>query len=92
MAPPELSRDTPILDTLQPAVPLIFRRLGVNGELAGLGALDGFLGERLAVHPPLRFEYRFEDITRFTITIGMKVSSITPVLSRTHQLTRRFAR
>ena len=85
MTPPELSGDTPILDTLQPTVPLIFRRLGVNGELAGLGALDGFLGERLAVHPPLRFEYRFDDITRFTI--GTKVgfivrAQLTEVLTR----------
>ena len=80
------------LGYLQPAVSLVFRRLGINGELAGLGALDGFLGKRLVVHPPLRFEYRFDDTTRFTITIGVKVSSITQVLSRTHQLTRRFAR
>ena len=92
MTPPELSGDTPILDTLQPTVPFIFRRLGVDSEFASLGALDGFLSKRLAVHPPLRFEYRFDDTTRFTITIGVKVSSITQVLSRTHQLTRRFAR
>ena len=85
MTPPELSRDTPILDTLQPAVPFIFRRLGVDSEFASLGALDGFLSKRLAVHPPLRFEYRFDDITRFTI--GTKVgfivrAQLTEVLTR----------
>ena len=86
MTPPELSGDTPILDTLQPTVPLIFRRLGVNGELAGLGALDGFLGERLAVHPPLRFEHGFDDITGFTT--GIKVGSV-GLVQATNLLTRR---
>ena len=86
MTPPELSRDTPILDTLQPAVPLIFRRLGVDSEFASLGALDGFLSKRLAVHPPLRFEHGFDDITGFTT--GIKVGSV-GLVQATNLLTRR---
>ena len=40
MAPPQLTRDTPILDTLQPAVPLVLRRLGLDLELARTRALS----------------------------------------------------
>ena len=39
MAPPQLTRNTPVLDVLQPSEPIGFGLLWRNMELAGPGAL-----------------------------------------------------
>ena len=40
VTPPELTRDTPVLDALQPPVPLILGLLRLDEEFAGSCALD----------------------------------------------------
>lgn len=67
VAPPKLSGDTPVLDTLQPAIPFILGRFRVDKEFAGLSSLDSILSKGFAVHPPLRFENGFNDVTGFTV-------------------------
>lgn len=34
VAPPELARDTPVLDVLEPAVPFVLRLFGLNEDFA----------------------------------------------------------
>ena len=85
MAPPELTRDTPVLNLLQPSEPLGLGLLWRYMKLAGPCALwsvllfntlkkqrngtylDGFLGERLAVHPPLGLEDGLDNVAGLTV-------------------------
>lgn len=41
MSPPQLPRDAPIVDGLEPAVPFVLGGLRADLELAGAGALLG---------------------------------------------------
>lgn len=41
MSPPELTRDTPILDTIEPPVPLVLGGFGLNEKFASAGSLWG---------------------------------------------------
>lgn len=84
MTPPQLTGDTPILDTFEPSVPFVLGLFGLNIQLASSCALvdektgekrellpqvmthlDSFVGKRPAVHPPLRFQHRLDDVAGF---------------------------
>ena len=82
VSPPELTRDTPVLDTLEPAVPLVLGCLGLDEEFAGTGTLDGFLGQGFAVDPPLRLEERLNNVSRLVtdgdlhgVVLGLNVEA-----------------
>ncbi|KAI3493165.1 hypothetical protein L1887_42182 [Cichorium endivia] len=63
MAPPELTRDAPVLDVLHPSEELLLGDVGSDGHLAGADALDDLGGERLAVDPPLRLHDGLDDVS-----------------------------
>jgi len=67
VAPPELSRDAPVLDTFEPAVPVVFGLFGCDEEFACFGASNGLLCQRLAVDPPLGFKHWLDNIPALTI-------------------------
>mmetsp|Transcript_65894 Transcript_65894/g.106266 ORF Transcript_65894/g.106266 Transcript_65894/m.106266 type:complete len:493 (+) Transcript_65894:1308-2786(+) len=64
VTPPELTRDAPVLDVLQPVVPGLVVELWLNLELARPHSLDTLVGQLLAVHPPLRLQVRLDDVLR----------------------------
>lgn len=80
--PPQLSRDTPILDVLQPPVPLCLGNFGRYCQIPSSGPLihcqimlikvnivtylECLIRQRFTVYPPLWLEYWFNDISRFT--------------------------
>ena len=64
MAPPELTRDTPVLDVTQPAEPVAFGHLGRDLHLTVLDSLDTSVSHLLAVDPPLGLHERLNHITR----------------------------
>jgi hypothetical protein len=63
MTPPYLSGNAPVLDVLEPVIPVFLELLWKNGELFGFNCLDHFLSDILAVNVPLRSQHWFNDIS-----------------------------
>ncbi len=61
MAPPELPRDAPVADLVEPALVLVGALLGVPDHLPRLVRLERAVGERLHAHEPLHREERLHD-------------------------------
>src|SRR5450755_1253947 len=61
MAPPELARDAPVADVFHPLEEDHFAVVGDEADAAALHCFNGFLGERLRAHKPLRREQGLDD-------------------------------
>ena len=69
VSPPELARDTPILDIGHPVAIDIFELGGDVSDLVILDSLEGRAGERLHLDEPLHREFRFDhDIGALRVT------------------------
>mmetsp|Transcript_6766 Transcript_6766/g.16439 ORF Transcript_6766/g.16439 Transcript_6766/m.16439 type:complete len:545 (-) Transcript_6766:224-1858(-) len=62
MAPPQLPRNAPVADVIEPAVPIHAEDLRQNRELAAARRVRGALRHFPAVDPPLRLEHRLDDV------------------------------
>ena len=64
MAPPELSRYTPIPNVLHPPFEIILRELGVDDEIPRFNSRVGLGGHVFHVDVPLWFKEGFDDVFR----------------------------
>mmetsp|Transcript_32699 Transcript_32699/g.75048 ORF Transcript_32699/g.75048 Transcript_32699/m.75048 type:complete len:326 (+) Transcript_32699:1848-2825(+) len=64
VAPPQLTRDAPISDVIEPAVPRLLELFGHDLELPAAHSVCCSLGHSRTVHPPLWLEHRLDDIAR----------------------------
>mmetsp|Transcript_45487 Transcript_45487/g.140564 ORF Transcript_45487/g.140564 Transcript_45487/m.140564 type:complete len:526 (-) Transcript_45487:1306-2883(-) len=64
VAPPQLPRDAPLLDVLQPVEPGLVVELWKDLQLPLAQGLDALVGEFLAIHPPLGLQERLDDVLR----------------------------
>ena len=62
MAPPQLARDAPVADVLEPAEPRLLVLVGVDLEVAVAHRVGRSLRHPAAVDPPLRLEHRLDDV------------------------------
>ena len=60
MAPPQLARDAPVADVVHPLEVGLGPILGDELDAAGFDHRDGFFGERLGAHEPLRGDERLD--------------------------------
>mmetsp|Transcript_6107 Transcript_6107/g.16566 ORF Transcript_6107/g.16566 Transcript_6107/m.16566 type:complete len:203 (-) Transcript_6107:869-1477(-) len=62
MPPPQLPRDAPVLDVVEPPEPRGLVEVGHDLELPGADGLGGALGHGRAIDPPLRLEQGLDHV------------------------------
>ena len=62
VSPPELARDAPVLDVLQPVVVDLGEALGHDADAPVAHGRQGGVGQRLDAHEPLRGDHRLDDL------------------------------
>src|SRR5271154_2455426 len=61
MAPPQLARDTPVVDIFEPVEKYVLPSLGMEGRVAFAHRLDRAIGHRAHAQEPLLGEHRLDD-------------------------------